>query len=275
VTERWLLPTLYDRCASERLALAARSANRATEAELFRPGREQNRDRSAYGWAVYFAALRFSIAQLDAELKPAETEGRDAAALLFGILTDVPLIVDNLYRVYPKSISALAFVGECQERLLQINKERAQSVDENRLDLVAELDSERSSLTELIGWCATYSEPSLPFTDTAALPPLPLYVKALGQARLSRICTALDALHEQRLAFLRSITPIEAPPMSGADAQLGSAWYSQMVEQLSEQLERPSETLTRDWSLPSLFALAVVAAEMHVSPPDRGAALVA
>jgi hypothetical protein len=276
MTERWLLPMLFDRCHAECSSLRRRSAAAVEASDKYRPWLPGNRDVTALGWARYSVALRKESAALDAESNSAAMEAAASLGQLLDALTDAPVGVDEFefIKVYPKSLDSLRFIGGLGQRLVELDEEQAhvlheveaiQTAGSGNLDEyereVTGIRAERTSLHRLIGWSAIYPGPSLPFSvairDAADLPRVPLHVQALGMEILTRIYGALVRLHTHRAAFLNSIMPLE-------DWEAGD--YSQLIADLSEQLELPPETLSRDRSLPCLLGLAVVAGEMHDSP---------
>lgn len=277
MTQRWLLPMLAGKCEPLRAEIAARDAVVSLEAESYRPGGIKNRDLTAHGQAVYYVMLRYSLAHLDAPVNPKARGEEESAIRLLAALRDEPATIEStgLIKVYPKSIQALSFLQPLFERLLSLRTEQRRYTEEDRLDLLPGLVTDFQSLFEIIGWCATYPLASLPFSHPSAVPKPPPYVGYLGAERLERIAAALYHLHEDRIAFLHSIMAVEHFQTAAATIAPDGGQYSQLIAQLSEQLELPSETLSRDRSLPSLLGLAVVANEMHGPPPDRGTPLVA
>lgn len=268
---------LFDRCHTESCALLRRSPAAYEAANQYQPWRSGNRDTTALGWARYYTALRKESAGLNVERDPAAIEAESSARRLLDALMDASVVVDEFIGVHAKSIDSLWFIAGLGRRLSEVSKERldimrvAESGSLRDLEsALAGPDAELTSLLGLIGWAATHPGPALPFdvaiTDANDLPRLPLYVQALGIDTLGRIFTGLSRLHDQRMGFLRSLMPNESGH-AGSTFEADPASWMPLIRSLSEQLELPPATLFRDWSLPCLLGLAVVAGEMGDAPP--------
>jgi hypothetical protein len=257
---------LKERCGI--IAETLRFRGLASEQELaaYLPGGEENKEASELEAWIFTVSnyTRFCERLGDGSPKPDES-----AATMSDALSDAPEIVrlssGDTAAVYPKSFTALRFIGNCDKRIGWLIKKRDAVIAREKIEdfaITERTEEEIAFQYGLMVWAAVYPEPGLPYSVGEPPKALPDFLANLSTTDYTVIHAAFMKANATRLYLLVKMLSGKS---AGEDSSSRHSWETYFAVR-AEESHLSTGVLMNDRSLASQLASSILVAEARPAP---------
>lgn len=265
---RGFLPDLKERCAFVEEAVRYKELASDAELKAYKPGGEENPDRSQRAWVFWFANLvRFNARE---ELKEARREiaSEGAERIILEALMDAPVYVDlqpigdeepRRIAAHPKSYEALVFIDRRDRNISWLNEQARKLLllpPPTSSEALATVDRETLHQYGLIVFAVTHAGAGVPFPADDPPKVLPDWIRELSTVDVIRIHSAYLQVNVLRLHALYALLEMKI-----GEAEPNRLTWATFFSTRAEETGVPPQSLMRDRSVGSQIAAALIAAE--------------